>query len=91
MPQPAKNLVHIAKLRLKAQKIGISRIEASNTGGSLEFSDDTKVDPMQIIKLIQQKQSMYKMEGANKLRFTQKTQDSKSRFILIASVLNELT
>jgi len=91
LPQPAKNLVHIAKLRLKAQKIGISRIEASNTGGSLEFSDDTKVDPMQIIKLIQQKKSIYKMEGANKLRFTQKTEDSKSRFILIASVLNELT
>ncbi|MDO7084699.1 transcription-repair coupling factor [Pseudocolwellia sp. AS88] len=91
LPQPAKNLVHIAKLRLKAQKIGISRIEASSTGGSIEFSDDTQVDPMQIIKLIQQKQSMYKLEGANKLRFKQQNEDSKSRFILIASVLNELT
>jgi len=91
LPQPTKNLVHVAKLRLKAQKIGISRIEASSTGGSIEFSNDTKVDPMRIIKLIQQKQSMYKMEGANKLKFIQKNEDSKSRFILIATVLNELT
>jgi len=91
LPQPAKNLVHIAKLRLKAQKIGISRIEAHNTGGTIEFSDNTKVDPMQIIKLIQQKNSIYKMDGANKLRFNQKTEDSKSRFILIATILNELT
>lgn len=91
LPQPAKNLIHVAKLRLKAQKIGISRIEAHDNGGSIEFSDDTKVDPMQIIKLIQQKQSIYKMEGANKLKFIKKTEDSKSRFILIATILNELT
>ncbi|WP_077338779.1 transcription-repair coupling factor [Pseudocolwellia agarivorans] len=90
LPQPAKNLVHIAKLRLKAQKIGISRIEAHDSGGSIEFSDDTKVDPMQIIKLIQQKNTIYKMDGANKLKFIQKTEDSKSRFILIATILNEL-
>lgn len=90
LPQPAKNLVHVAKLRLKAQKIGISRIEAHDSGGSIEFSDDTKVDPMQIIKLIQQKNTIYKMDGANKLKFIQKTEDSKSRFILIASILNEL-
>ncbi len=91
LPQPAKNLVHIAKLRLKAQKIGISRIDASANGASIEFSDDTKVDPMLIIKLIQQKNTKYKMEGANKLKFVQKTEDSKSRFILIANILNELT
>jgi len=91
LPQPTKNLVHIAKLRLKAQNIGISRIEAHNTGGTIEFSDDTKVDPMQIIKLIQQKNSIYKMDGANKLRFNQKNEDSKSRFILVATILNELT
>lgn len=90
LPQPAKNLVHIAKLRLKAQKIGISRIKASESGGSIEFSDNTKVEPMQIIKLIQQKQTIYKMEGANKLKFTQTTTDSKSRFVLITAILNEL-
>ncbi len=91
LPQPAKNLVHVAKLRLKAQKIGISRIDASSTGGSIEFSDNTKVDPMLIIKLIQQKNSKYKMDGANKLKFVQKTEDSKSRFILITNILNELS
>ena len=91
LPQPTKNLVHVAKLRLKAQKIGISRIDASANGGFIEFSDDTNVDPMLIIKLIQQKDTMYKMEGANKLKFSRKTDDSKSRFILIANILNELT
>jgi transcription-repair coupling factor (superfamily II helicase) len=90
LPQAAKNLVHIAKLRLKAQKIGISRIEAGPAGGSIEFSNDTKVDPMLIIGLIQQQPKIYKMAGANKLQFKIVTEDSKSRFILITSMLNDL-
>ncbi|MFB1000898.1 MAG: transcription-repair coupling factor, partial [Colwellia sp.] len=90
LPQAAKNLVHIAKLRLKAQKIGISRIEVGPAGGSIEFSNDTKVDPMLIIGLIQQQPKIYKMAGANKLQFKIITEDSKSRFILVTSMLNDL-
>jgi transcription-repair coupling factor (superfamily II helicase) len=90
LPQAAKNLVHIAKLRLKAQKIGISRIEVGPAGGSIEFSNDTKVDPMLIIGLIQQQPKIYKMAGANKLQFKIVTEDSKSRFILVTSMLNDL-
>ncbi|MFT5758121.1 MAG: transcription-repair coupling factor (superfamily II helicase) [Alteromonadaceae bacterium] len=91
LPQPAKNLVHIAKLRLKAQKIGIARIEASTAGGSIEFSDNTNVNPMLIINLIQKQPSIYKMDGANKLKFKQVTEDDKARFILITSLLNDLS
>lgn len=90
LPQAAKNLVHIAKLRLKAQKIGVSRIEAGPAGGSIEFSDETKVDPMLIIGLIQQQPKVYKLVGANKLQFKIATEDSKSRFILVTSMLNDL-
>jgi len=91
LPQASKNLVHIAKLRLKAQQIGIARIEASAVGGSIEFSNNTQVDPMLIIGLIQKQPSVYKMEGANKLKFKRVTEDSKARFILITSLLNELS
>jgi len=91
LPQASKNLVHIAKLRLKAQQIGIARIEASAAGGSIEFSNNTQVDPMLIIGLIQKQPSVYKMEGANKLRFKRVSEDSKARFILITSLLNELS
>ncbi|TWX73491.1 transcription-repair coupling factor [Colwellia sp. C1TZA3] len=90
LPQAAKNLVHIAKLKLKAQKMGITRIDAGPAGGAFEFSSETKVDPMFIIGLIQQQPKIYKMEGANKLKFKQVTEDAKSRFIMIATMLNEL-
>ncbi|WP_085299360.1 transcription-repair coupling factor [Cognaticolwellia mytili] len=90
LPQPAKNLVHIAKLKLKAEKIGISRIDAGPAGGSIEFSSDTKIDPMFIIGLIQQQPKIYQMEGGNKLKFKQVTEDAKARFVLITTMINEL-
>lgn len=90
LPQAAKNLIHIAKLKLKAEKIGITRIDAGPAGGSIEFSSDTKVDPIFIIGLIQQQPKIYKMEGANKLKFKQATENAKSRFVLITTMLNEL-
>jgi transcription-repair coupling factor (superfamily II helicase) len=90
LPQPTKNLIHIAKLRLKAQAIGISRIEASNTGGSIEFSESTTVDPSLIIGLIQKQPAIYSMAGASKLRFTRANEDTQARFTLITNILNDL-
>ncbi len=90
LPQATKNLIHIAKLRLKAQAIGISRIEASSTGGSIEFSESTTVDPMLIIGLIQKQPAVYSMAGASKLRFSKANEDSQARFTLITNILNDL-
>ena len=91
LPQATKNLIHIAKLRLKAQAIGIDRIDVGPAGGAIEFSDNTNVDPMFIIGLIQQQPKIFKMDGANKLKFVQASDDAKSRFILITSILNDLS
>ncbi|GAA0821428.1 transcription-repair coupling factor [Colwellia asteriadis] len=91
LPQPTKNLIHIAKLRLKAQNIGISRIEASASGGSIEFSDNTQVEPMKIIALIQKQPAVYKMAGANKLKFIRANEDAQARFTLVTNILSELS
>ncbi|NMP33494.1 transcription-repair coupling factor [Thalassotalea sp. M1531] len=91
LPQATKNLVHIAKLKLKAQKLGIARIEVGPASGSLEFSDETKVDPVKIIGLIQQQPKTYKLDGANKLKIVKATEDAAQRFSLVNSILAELT
>ena len=90
LPQATKNLMHIAKLKLKAQQLGIARIEAGPQGGTIEFSDTTQVEPMKIIQLMQRQPTRYKMDGANKLKFTESTDDHPKRFMLIESLLNEL-
>ncbi|MDP7593020.1 MAG: transcription-repair coupling factor [Litorilituus sp.] len=90
LPQATKNLIHIAKLRLKVQKVGISRIEASNAGGTIEFTDNTKVDHMLIISMVQKQPTMYKMVPPNKLKFTRKTDNEQARFSLVTTIINEL-
>ncbi|WOH38792.1 transcription-repair coupling factor [Thalassotalea fonticola] len=90
LPQATKHIFFIAKLRLNAEDIGISRIDAGINGGSIEFNSSTKIDPMLIIGLIQQQPSIYKMEGANKLKFAIKTEDNQARFTLISKMLDSL-
>ena len=70
--------------------MGIAKIEASELGGAIEFSDSTQIDPMKIVMLMQTQPSVYKMEGANKLKFAKATKEAKDRFILVESVLAEL-
>jgi transcription-repair coupling factor (superfamily II helicase) len=91
LPQATKNLVHIAKIRLKAQTIGISRIEVNDKGGSIEFNDDTTVDHMLIIGLVQKQPTMYKMVPPNKLKFSRTNEGEQARFNLITNLLNDLT
>ena len=91
LPQATKNLIHIAKIRLKSQTIGISRIEMSDKGGSIEFNDDTTVDHMLIIGLVQKQPTMYKMVPPNKLKFSRATEGEQPRFNLINNLLNDLT
>jgi len=91
LPQATKNLVNIAKIRLKAQTIGISRIDVSDKGGFIEFNDDTSVDHMLLISLVQKQPTMYKMVPPNKLKFNRKSEGEQERFNLITTLLNELT
>ncbi|WP_353539330.1 transcription-repair coupling factor [Colwellia sp. KU-HH00111] len=91
LPQATKNLVNIAKVRLKAQAIGIARIDISEKGGSIEFNDDTSVDHMRLISLVQKQPTMYKMVPPNKLKFSHSSEGEQARFSLVATLLNELT
>ncbi|TKB44112.1 transcription-repair coupling factor [Thalassotalea mangrovi] len=91
LPQSAKNIFHIAKLRLKAETIGITRIDAGPKGGSLEFAEHTQIDPMVIIGLIQKQPTVFKMDGASKLKFVKDTADNKARLQLVQQMLADFS
>lgn len=91
LPQAAKNMIHIAKLKLKAQKLGITRIDANAASGSIEFAQHTTVEPRLIIGLMQKQPTIYKMEGANKLVFKKVMTENQQRFTMVTHVLSELS
>ena len=89
LPQPAKNLFAVQGLKLEAQALGISKIEANAKGGFIEFTAKTKVDPRFIIGLLQSNPKVYRMEGANKLRFSIEEADSLARLKLASAMLQQ--
>ena len=50
LPEPTKNPVRLTLLKLQAEKLGITKIDAGPQGGRIEFSADTSVDPMVLIR-----------------------------------------
>jgi len=68
LPEPVKNLFTCALLRVSAQQLGISEIDMTDEGGSIEFTSTTVVEPAAIVNLIQSDPLCYSLSGSGKLR-----------------------
>ena len=90
LPDATKNLVALAKMKLMANTAGISKIEFNELGGTLEFRQDTRVNPGYLIKLIQTESKTYKFDGPQRLRINKKTSANNQRVDLLHSLLGKL-
>jgi len=89
MPDALKNLVRITELKLRANPLGIEKIDMNANGGRIVFEDQPNIDPMKIIKLIQTEPSTYKLDGQNKLRISKKLEDIDKRFKCVEGLLDK--
>jgi len=70
LPDSTKQLFAIASLKLMATPLGIRKLDFGANGGRIVFREKPDVDPMLIIKLIQQLPRVYKLDGQDKLKIT---------------------
>jgi transcription-repair coupling factor (superfamily II helicase) len=91
LPEAIKNLFRVTQIKIGAEAIGIIKLEANNRGGKVEFASDTKVDPLQIVKLVQSQPRIYKLEGANQLKFTMDLEATEKRIQAVIDLLEYLT
>lgn len=91
LPEPAQNLFGITELKLKANPLGIRKIEAGPAGGRILFDGQPKIDPGQIIRLIQTRPREYKLDGGEKLRFFKDLSDRQRRIELVGNILDEIS
>jgi len=87
LPDAAKNLFSLQQLKMQASNLGITKIEANPKGGYFEFSQNTKVNPSFIIGLIQSAPKVYKMDGANKLRFAISEANARERLKMVTAMI----
>ena len=91
LPEPAKNLFRLAALKLQAQQLGIRKLEASFRGGRMEFAETTRIDPANLVTLVQTKPSSYRLDGATALRFSEALDDNEVRFQFVENLIRDLS
>ena len=83
LPEPVKNLFTAALIKVRAQRLGISEIDMTDEGGSIEFTAATVVEPAAIVNLIQSDPLCYSLSGSGKLRVKKSlpTLSSRAEFV----------
>jgi len=90
LPAAARNLFRLTALKLAAEPLGIRRINAGATGGYIEFSPQTSMDPSRLIRLIQSSPEIWRLDRQQRLRFSENLDDAEDRFAFIESAIQEL-
>jgi len=90
LPEAAKNLMRVTKLKLIASPLGVSKLEVNKDYGRIEFGDDTQVDPLKIVTLVQTQPQKFRLEGATGLKFYEAMEDADHRIRTTHSVLEQL-
>jgi transcription-repair coupling factor (superfamily II helicase) len=89
LPPPAEALLQCHRLRLLAQPLSLTRLDASDESIAFQFSADSRVDPARVIALLQ-KNRHWKLAGPTRLRISVTTATIAERFKAAAMVLNQL-
>jgi len=90
LPQPVKTLFRITGLKLRVMPLGVRKIEAGPKGGRLLFGPTPKVDPVKLVRLIQQQHRIYKLDGKDKLRFIKELPDVEARAAEVEGLLQDI-
>jgi len=90
LPPQTKHLFQIAELRQKARAIGVSRIDFGETGGRIEFAEDTTANPVALLQMIQKHPFDYKLQGPHKLRILFDEESVEERIRISDEILCKL-
>ena len=88
LPEAVKNLFTCALLKVSAQQLGISEIDMTDEGGSIEFTSTTVVEPAAIVTLIQSDPHCYSLTGSGKLRVKKSLPSLTARAEFVESLMS---
>ena len=88
--EPVENLFRVTSVKLRAQALGIKRIDVGSKGGRIDFVAQPNINPMVIIELIQRDAS-YRLDGQSRLRVNKPLADAAARFAELDNLLDLLS
>ncbi len=90
LPEATKNLFKISAIKLRATALGIVKLEAGNDTVRIEFGSETRVDPLVIVKLVQNQPQKYQLSDAMHLRVKATAENSEQKFTVVDDILATL-
>lgn len=91
LPDPIKNLFSVTQIKLYAEAMGIEKIDAGPERGRIQFGQNTHVDALKIVKLVQTQPQIYRLEGADRLKFEIPMVEHTTRLATVESLLENLS
>ena len=90
MPPSARLLFDLTRLKLRAAPLGVRKIDAGATGVRIVFHPEPEVDPGSVIRLVQSEPARFRLDGAERLRFSGDFPDAASRVDAVRLLLDSL-
>jgi transcription-repair coupling factor (superfamily II helicase) len=90
LPAASKNLMRIAAIKQTGTALGIEKIDAADNGGYLVFGQQSHIDPVALVQLVQNDNRTYKLQGSHRLQFRLDLTDLENRFKAIEKLLEQL-
>lgn len=91
LPEPVKNLFKVSELKLQATGLGIVKIETTTDTVRIEFSRQTEVDPLLIIKLVQNQPQKFQLSDAMHLKILTPMETVAAKFAAVEDTLTTLS
>jgi transcription-repair coupling factor (superfamily II helicase) len=91
LPVPARHLLRIAAIKLDATRLGIEKIDASASGGYLQFGKQTGIDPAVLVQMVQTDSETYRLRGADRLQYRLEMPGDEDRFTVVEELLQRLS
>ena len=91
LPEHVKNLFQVTSLRQRIDKLGIRRLDAGPSGGKIEFSKQTSIEPIVIVDMVQNYPDIYRLQGATELRFKVEMFSAEDRLEVVSELLDQLS
>jgi transcription-repair coupling factor (superfamily II helicase) len=91
LPDQTRHLFATAELKLKAEILGIRKIEGNAQGLRFHFAPTHRIDPATVIGLIQARPPLYRLDGPDKVRYVKPLPDPAARLAAVDECLKALS
>jgi transcription-repair coupling factor (superfamily II helicase) len=89
MPTSAKALLETHRLRLRAEQMGVTKMDIAHELGQIHFAKDAPIDGLSLIKLIQSDRKV-QLNGQDKIKITYAMPELADKVLRVHQVLDQL-